>query len=158
MRPLSNATRIGCGDKPSFKDRFDSGTDRVVHDPVAERCRADRPLLRILHDEYPIRSGSIGPITQFAGQAGQIVFEVSLKDKYGSRVSSPSRRTAIGCKKRFKRGNTLYGYWIGGMGHRSKIKEAHLPRRTSTGEPSRRDKGHVFLRPREMRKNEDEDQ
>jgi hypothetical protein len=58
---LARPVGIGVEDEALLKDRLDHGAEGVVHNPVAERCCRNQPMLRHEHLDLDIAAGPPSP-------------------------------------------------------------------------------------------------
>src|SRR5271156_1234088 len=79
MRALAHSVGVAVEDEATLEQGLDDGAQRVVHDPVAERCGRDHPRLGILDAHCDIAAGLPTATQQFAFEPQALGFEASHK-------------------------------------------------------------------------------
>jgi hypothetical protein len=79
MCALALAVGKGMIDEPSFEDRLDHRTQRVVHQTIAEGRRRDKAPLGITHLDRHIAARAIAAVAKLALKPQQFAFEICIK-------------------------------------------------------------------------------
>ena len=79
VRALACAVGVGVADKTRLENRRHHGAQRMMHDPVAEGRGGNKPLLRLLDQDFDIAARPVGAVQQRALKPQQLAFQIGEK-------------------------------------------------------------------------------
>ena len=89
MRALADAIRVAVGDEAALEQRLDHVAHGVVHDPIAERRRADSAALRLAHHWHSLTAGQYEHVSRMVAEIGRLLGGWLRREQRGKGGTGP---------------------------------------------------------------------